>query len=131
MMYLGIDYGKKKVGLAISEGQVASPLKVLEVSGLKDAVSKISYVIKSEEINRVVIGIPESGEARSITKKFLAELKKRYKIEPVEVIEVEETLSSVDAKKVMIDLNLSKKQREKEDAYSAGIILQNFLNSLN
>ncbi len=50
MRYLGVDYGLKKVGLALSEGQVASPFKILDVSGLNDAVSKISHVIKHEEI---------------------------------------------------------------------------------
>lgn len=131
MNYLGVDYGKKKVGLAMSEGQVASPLKVLEVTSLKDAVNKVSQVIKKEEINRVVVGVPEGGEAKSITRKFLNELKNSYKKEVVEIIEYEETLTSADAKRLMIDLNLSRKRRKNEDAYSASIILQNFLNSLN
>ena len=68
MRYLGVDYGLKKAGLAISEGQVASPLKVLDISSLKDAVSKITQVINKEEINRVVIGVPDSGRLKILLK---------------------------------------------------------------
>ena len=46
------------------------------------------------------------------------------------MIEADETLSSSSAKDLMIDLNIPQKQRQKEDAYSAVIILQNFLDSV-
>lgn len=130
MRYLGVDYGLKKMGLAISEGQLASPLKVLEISSLSDAVSKITHVIKSENIDRVVVGVPESGEAKSIAKKFINKLKEDLKSETVSVIEADETLSSTSAKELMIELGMGEKSRQKEDAYSAVIILQNFLDSL-
>lgn len=130
MRYLGVDYGLKKVGLSISEGQIASPLKVLEINSLADAVNKILQVIKQEEINRVVVGVPESGEARSAVKKFISKLKADLKEKHVSVIEADETLSSSAAKDLMIDLDLSKQSRKKEDAYSAALILQNFLDSI-
>src|SRR5689334_18921738 len=103
MKYLGIDYGKTKMGLAVSEGQVASVLRVMEIGGLNDAIHKVEKVIKDEETDRVVVGLPESGEARAITKKFLAELRSKYKDQPVEVIETEETLSSFQARALMHD----------------------------
>lgn len=130
MRYLGLDYGLKKVGLAISEGQIASPLKVLEISGLKDAVNKISSVIDKEGIDRVVIGVPDSGQAKNAVKKFITELKLNLKNELVSVIEADETLSSQSAQDLMLNLNLSQEARKKEDAYAAVIILQNFLDSI-
>lgn len=131
MRYLGLDYGLKKVGLAMSEGQIATPLKVLEVSGLKDAVNKISSVIEKEGIDRVVIGVPESGQAKNAVKKFIAELRTSLKNELVSVIEADETLSSQNAKGLMVDLDLSQEARKKEDAYAAALILQNFLDSIS
>lgn len=130
MRYLGVDYGLKKMGLAISEGQIASPLKVLEINGLNDAVSKIKQVISKENIGRVVVGVPESGESKNAATKFISRLKVDLGNKPVSVIEAEETLSSVSAKDLMIDLGLGEKSRKKEDAYSAVIILQNFLDSV-
>ncbi len=123
MKYLGVDYGLKKIGLAISEGKIASLYKVLEVSSLKDSLDKVKKIIKEEGIDRVVVGMPE-GRSGKIVKKFAKELKKK-----VYVVEVDETLSSIDAKKLMIELNTNQKQRKKEDAYAAAIILQNFLDS--
>ena len=129
MKYLGIDYGKKKIGLALSEGLTASPFKTLTVSSLKDAVNQILQVIKKEEVGKIIIGIPESGEALKITKNFIQELKN---ITPLrcDIVEVEETLSSYSAKHDMLDLGFSKKDRQKEDAYSAMIILQDYLDSI-
>lgn len=130
MRYLGLDYGLKKIGLATSEGQIASPLKVLEISSLADAVNKILHVIKQEQIDRVVVGVPESGVAKSAVKKFITKLKADLKESPVSVIEADETLSTSSAKDLMIDLGMGEKARQKEDAYAAVIILQNFLDSI-
>lgn len=130
MRYLGVDYGLKKMGLAISEGQIASPLKVLAINSLNDAISKITNIIKQETIERVVIGVPESGEAKTAVRKFIAKLKESLKNKTVAVIEAPETLSSNSAKNLMIDLGLGEKARQKEDAYAAAIILQDFLDSV-
>ncbi len=129
MKYLGIDYGKKKIGLSISEGITASPFKVLEVASLKDALEKIAQIIGAEGVDRVVIGMPESGEARSITQKFIFELK-RIPSPRWDIVEVEETLSSKNAATLMVDLGVSKSKRKKEDAVAAALLLQDYLDSL-
>lgn len=126
MRYLAIDYGKRKIGLAISEGLTASPLKILDVSSLKDAVTKVSQVLNQKDIEKIVIGYPESGESKKLVDSFLSEFKS-----PVEIIKSPETLSSQNALNNMINLNLSKKSRSREDAYSACMILQEYLDSLN
>lgn len=126
MRYLGIDYGKRKVGLAISEGISATPFKVLKVTSLKDALNKVTYIIEKEDIDVVVVGLAESGEALKITEDFIKELE-----QITQVMIVEETLTSKEALNKMIQNNLSRKSRQMEDAYSAEVILQNFLDSQN
>lgn len=123
MKYLGIDYGKRKVGLSLSEGLTASPLKTIETTSLKDSVQKILQIIKNEQIEKVVIGFPESGEAKKLVENFTREIKK----EGIEIETVDETLSSQNALKDMLNLGLSKKSRKSEDAYSAALILQEYL----
>ncbi len=125
MRYLGIDYGLRKIGLSISEGQIASIYKVIEISSLKDALLKVKKIIEDEKIDRVVIGIAgkESGKA---AKKFSKQLQK-----DITVIETDETLSTQKAKEMMVELGIRQKKRVKEDAFAALIILQNFLDSLN
>lgn len=129
MRYLGIDYGKRKVGLAISEGVSASPYKVIEVSGLKNAIEQLRTIIEKERINQVVIGIPESGESLKITEYFINQLK-NIPARGWDIIEVDETLTSQQALKHLIKMELSKKKRQLEDAYSAAIILQNYLDQV-
>lgn len=119
MKYLGIDFGLKKIGLAISDGDLASPLGIIYVKGSKDALNKIKDIIKKENIDQVVVGLPESG-VRSAILKFVTKL-------DISVETVDETLSSQDAKSRMIELGVKRKKRMEEDAYSAAEILQQFL----
>lgn len=121
MRYLGIDFGLKRLGLATSEGSIASPYKVLEVKGLKDAVLKVEQVIK-EGFDQVVVGLPE-GKMGQTVKGFIRQLKK----DGIDVIEVSETLSTQNAIRQMIKLNIPKEKRRENDAYSAAIILQEYL----
>jgi len=58
MRYLAIDYGEKRTGLAICDAgeMIASPLAV--VSGQSDLIPRILDVIKSENVEAIVIGLP-------------------------------------------------------------------------
>lgn len=124
MKNLGIDYGKKKIGLAIAEGMSASPYKVIEVSSLVDALQQIVRVIEKESIDQVIIGIAESGESKSMTEKFIKELEKK-----ITVVQVEETLSSHFADKQMLEMGVQKSKKGQNDAVAAAFILQEYLDS--
>jgi putative transcription antitermination factor YqgF len=119
MKYLGIDWGKRSVGLSISEGILASPFKSLSVTSLKDGINKIQMVITQESIDKVVIGIPESGEAKSMAQSALSELKKLG----IEAVGVDETLSTQNAQTIMRSQDI----KGSEHALSATLILQGYL----
>lgn len=122
MKYLGLDWGLKKIGLAISEGKLASPLINLEISGLKDGVEKISSLVKKENICLVILGRPEGKMGKIVDKTYQAFLKKKVKVELAD-----ETLSTHEAKKVMIEMGVGQKARKKDNAMAAALILQRFL----
>ncbi len=122
MRYLGVDWGLKRIGLAISEGELASPLKTLQVSSLDDALNQIQKVIKSDNIDEVVVGQPE-GESGKLVKKAVKAMLVRGLL--VEV--VDETLSTQNAKHLMIEQNIGQKERRDDNSYSAALILQNYL----
>lgn len=124
MKYLGIDFGLRKIGLAISEGELSSPYGVLYVKNKADAIEKIEDVVRKENISQVVIGLPESGILKTILK-VITELRLNI---PVEI--VDETLSSQKAKERMLELGIKKEKRIDEDAYSAALILQDYLDTL-
>lgn len=127
MKYLGVDYGKSKVGLALSEGQLATPWKVIRANRLEVSLDQIQQIIRAESIDQVVVGLADSGQARKIAQTLIAGLKKQG----IKTATVDEHLSTQQAKRELMSLGGSRKSRQKkEDSMAAAIILQNYLDSL-
>lgn len=122
MKYLGIDFGLKKIGLAISEGNLASPWQVLAVKNFPDAVDKILRIIKEGQFQKIIVGLPEGKMGKNV-RGFINALNKNG----INVETSDETLSSQKAKQTMIWQGVSQKKRRFEDAFSAAEILQNYL----
>lgn len=120
MRYLGVDFGLKRVGLAISEGDLATPWKVITAASFIKLVDAI--YLHGAGFNQVVIGLPE-GQVGKLVIKAVKILKKKG----LNIVTADETLSTQQAQKLMIELNVSKKKRKVTDAHSAAIILQNYL----
>lgn len=126
MRYLGVDWGIKKIGIAVSEGDLATPLKTLHVNSLEDAMTKIISCIEDEIADLIILGKPE-GEMGEIVKKVA----KLLKNEGFDVVLADETLSTQEAKSLMIEMGLGKKDRKDDNATSAAIILQRYLDEKN
>lgn len=122
MKYLGLDWGLKRIGLATSEGELAAPFKVVEIKSLKNGVEKIKELVKTERIDLVVMGQPEGEMGKVVGKviKILTNL-------GIKTEAADETLSTKEAKMVMIETGFSKKGRKEDNAVSAAIILQRWL----
>ena len=122
MRYLGIDYGSKRVGLAVSddEGQLAFPFGVM---GNDDKlVEKIKEMTKREEVKKIVIGESKDfkGRLNPIMEKvelFTTQLRKKSDIE---IVFEPEFMTSVQAKKIQ-------PENEMHDASAAALILQSYL----
>lgn len=125
MKFLGIDFGLKRVGLAISEGNLAAPYKIIQISSFKDAVEKVAKIIQVDNFDKIVVGLPE-GKMGSNVLGFVKALKKKgFAIETAD-----ETLSSKKALSQMIESNIPQKKREFNDSVAASIILQDYLDTL-
>ena len=122
MKYLGVDFGLKRVGLATSEGDLASPWKIIEGSSYKDLLEKLK--ICAEGFDKLIVGLPEGEMGKKVEK-----LVKDLQASGFDVEITDETLSSQNATAMMVELNISKEKRSKNDAHSAAIILQNYLDS--
>ncbi|MBU1000179.1 Holliday junction resolvase RuvX [Patescibacteria group bacterium] len=125
MKYLGIDFGLRKIGFAISEGELVSPWKIIDVKNLSDAVERVSKIIKEEKFEKIIVGLPEGKMGKNVQGFISAMNKSGIKVEIAD-----ETLSSQRAKQVMTRQGISRKKRRFEDAYSAAEILQNYLDNL-
>jgi putative Holliday junction resolvase len=121
--YLGIDWGEKRIGLAIadSENNIATPFKTIE------NISELVEIIKEEEINELVIGLPKkmSGEKADNVKfiKFVEILKEKLVERKTKINFIDERLSSVQAD----TLTVKGIKQQGRDSLSAMIILQSFL----
>lgn len=124
---LGIDYGRRKLGIAVGERGLSEPYKVIRVGSFEDAVSKVIKIIKAIKADKVVVGISEGKMAKE-TKRFAESI--RQTLSPVPIVLFDETLTSKDAQKISFEMGVKRiKRRQMEDAYAASIMLQNYLDS--
>lgn len=118
MKILGIDYGRSKVGLALAEGPLAEPWKVIRNSNKDLLIHDIKKIIETEKIEKVVVGVSE-GEMAEESKEFA----KNFDADTFD-----ETLTSQDAQTLSRQAGINRKKRhEMEDAYAACIMLQNYV----
>lgn len=122
MKILGIDWGERRVGLAITEGEIPRPFGVeFKIYNLK---FKIKELCEKEGIEKIVVGISE-GKSAQRAREFGQELEKITGL-PVEFFD--ETLTSQEAIRKMVEAGTSKKKRKEfQDAVSAALILQGYL----
>ena len=125
MKYLGVDYGLKRVGLAISEGEIASPYRVIEIKSLRDGFNKIFSIFHNGNFDKIIVGLPEGAMAKAVTR-FVDSLKAKG----IDVETADETLSSKQALRDMIETGVGEKKRGLRDDRAAAIILQNYLDTL-
>lgn len=126
MKYLGVDFGLRRVGLAISDGALASPLHVVEGKNLADLAQKISEFAIKGEFEKVIVGLPE-GKTGEAVLKFVKILIRNG----LDVKMSDETLSSQNASKLLLKLGVSRKKRKSNDAQAAALILQDYLDNLS
>ncbi|MFI5240945.1 MAG: Holliday junction resolvase RuvX [Microgenomates group bacterium] len=126
MKILGIDYGRRKIGLAFSETPISEPLKIILYEEPEVLKEKIKRIITEKEVERVVVGVSE-GEMGEESKKFGKDLEEYVGIP---VVFFDETLSTQYAQELSIQAGIGRKKRHKmEDAYAASVMLQNYLDS--
>lgn len=126
MVVLGIDYGKKKIGMAVSSGVIAQPLGVLKVSSKDEAIRKIKEAVRQEGAEKIVVGVSE-GKMKEEQLEFAQDLSQELDI-PVE--SWDETLSTKDAQSLSFLAGVGRKKRKTmEDAFAAAVMLQSFLDA--
>lgn len=128
MIILGIDHGKRKIGIALSEREsLARPEMVLKVFSEKDAVEKVARQIEKIKPDEVVVGLSE-GIMKKIQKNFCLKLQGATSV-PIKFWD--ETLSTYDAQVLAREAGMSKTKRKKrEDAFAAAIMLQSYIDTV-
>lgn len=124
MIILGVDYGRKKIGLALSEGGLAQPLGVVKVASSLDAVEKIRQAVVKQSADLIIVGVSE-GEMAEEQKEFARLLAQAV---DATVETWDETLTTMDAKSLSLEADMPREKRRKlEDAFAASLMLQSYL----
>jgi len=133
---LAIDYGKKRVGLAVTDPSQMIATRLTTVPSHEIWIFLKDYFSR-EHVEKVIVGYPMQmnnlpSEAVQYINPFLRKFQKDYPEMPLE--QVDERFTSKMAFQTMIDAGLKKKDRQKKetiDGVSATIILQSYLEQKN
>ena len=138
MRIMGLDYGSKTVGVAISDAllltaQGIETIERKEENKLRRTLARIEALVKEYEVEKIVLGLPLNmndtvGERAEKTLEFKSMLERRTGLE---VILWDERLTTVEAEQILIESNVRREDRKKYiDKIAAGFILQGYLDSL-
>lgn len=124
MKILGIDYGRKKIGVALGDTETGMVEPIATAENFNFLILNYKSIFNDPTLKKIVVGIPD-GEMDTEIKEFGKKLEKQT---GVKVEFFDETLTTYDAQKLLIAGGRKQKSRkEKEDAVAAAIMLQYYL----
>ncbi len=131
VIIMGLDYGGRRIGMAVCDALevAAHPLPTVERDGSE--LEKIARTVRQRRVERIVVGLPlrmdgtEGTQARR-ARGFAKELRRR--LPEVEVLMVDERLTSAQAHRALSDMGAGMRERRRAvDRMAAQIILQRHL----
>lgn len=129
---LAIDYGSRRVGVAVSDPLRVIAQGVTTLDNGKDLIRNLCTLIRERDVTRVVVGMPYSEDGSKGSKALEVEqfIEKLKKAGDVQIDTWDESFSSVNAHRVFVETGMKrKKRREKKrtDEMAARLILQEYL----
>ena len=139
MRIMGLDFGSKTVGVAVSDelGLTATGIEIVRRDSpnkLRKTLARIEALINEYNIDKIVLGYPvmldgSEGEGVEKTKEFATMLHRRTNLE---IIFQDERLTTVEAYEIMDLAGIKREDRYKYvDQVAAQVILEDYLNSNN
>ncbi len=131
---LGIDYGTKRIGVAMSDPTRLIAQGITTLDNNIKTVEKLLEIVKREEVVRIIVGMPytaDGGKGKKAleVEEFIQQLKQHTMIE---IDTWDESYSSVNAHQAFIDIGMKKKKRQQKarvDEMAARLMLQEYLDS--
>ena len=134
---MGLDYGDKTVGVAISDELLitAQPIETVErerTNKLRKTYQRIEALIDEYEVEKIVLGRPlnmngTEGDRVELTEAFAEELSRRTGLE---IIWMDERLTTVEANRILEETGVAHSARKEHiDKMAAAIILQTYLDT--
>jgi len=139
MRIMGLDFGSKTVGVALSDplGITAQGLEIVRRESenkLRRTLARIEALIEEYQVEKIVLGLPlnmndTAGERVAKTEEFANMLRRRTGLE---IVMWDERLTTVEAHEIMMEAGIRREDRHKYvDKIAATLILQGYLNSIS
>jgi putative Holliday junction resolvase len=132
MRIMAVDYGKKRVGVAITDplGTISLPLSTIAPKSDSDLIERLKCIVEENRVGLIIVGNPlsmkgEPTEMSNTVERFVKKLKRRI---DVEVVLWDERYISKLAANRLKSLGISSK-KEDIDRVAASIILDEYLQS--
>lgn len=135
MRILGLDLGSRTIGIAISDelGLTAQGLKTIRRKSPEEDLKELATIISQYKIQEVVVGLPRNmdGSLGTQAEKVLQWVESFRKRTNVPVTTWDERLSTVEASRVLLEADLSRRKRKGAvDKVAAVLILQGYLDRI-
>jgi putative Holliday junction resolvase len=135
MRILALDHGTVRIGVALSDElkMIASPLEYIPAQPFDGFLVRLQDLIREKEVELILVGMPRNmdgtyGPAAEKVKEFIEQLRV---VTPVPIRTWDERLTSAQANRMLIQGNVSRKDRKQVvDKMAAAILLQSYLDSL-
>ena len=135
MRILGLDYGSKTVGVAMTDalGMTVQPYKTIQrerESKLRQTLSEIAEIVEQYQIEKIVMGLPlnmddTEGDRAANTRDFAEKLKLRVAV-PIEF--TDERLTTMEAEEILDQSGIPRSEQKKViDQVAAQLILEQYL----
>ena len=139
MRIMGLDYGDKTVGVAVTDGLMLTAQPVTTITRersnkLRKTFQSIEALIEEYSVEKIVVGMPYNmddteGERTEKTRSFIEELSRRTGLE---IVEMDERLTTVEADEILDEMGVPASERKKYiDKIAATIILESYMKSVD
>ena len=133
MRIMGLDIGSRTIGVAVSDelGMIAQGLKTIKRKSMEEDIKEISLIITQYKIDKIVVGLPKNmdgtiGKQAEMVFQWIKTVREKIGLP---MLTWDERLSTVEASKVLLEADLSRKERRGViDKLAAALILQGYLN---
>jgi putative Holliday junction resolvase len=136
MRVMGLDYGERRIGVAMSDmfGWTAQGIEVIDQKVVKDPMARIAELVKEYEVESLVVGLPKNmngtiGPSGEYCIAFADKLRQTLTL-PVQLWD--ERLTTVSAERTLLEADVSRNKRKLViDKMAAAILLQSYLDSIS
>ncbi|MGW9126471.1 Holliday junction resolvase RuvX [Paenibacillus chitinolyticus] len=134
MRTMGLDYGDKTIGVAVSDllGLTAQGIEVIRRASPQHDLDHLRRLIGEYEVTEIVVGLPKNmngsiGPRGELSQEFAAQLTETFNL-PVHMWD--ERLTTVSATRTLLEADVSRKKRKQVvDKIAAVLILQGYMDS--